>query len=223
MSISIFSPSRSIFVLILLCAAINIVAPAQTFTVLATLDYATDAQYPSSPLIQGLDGNLYGTAEFGGAYGAGTFFQVTPSGTLTILYNFCFNDNNGCPDGAGPTGPVVLGVDGNFYGATQGSGPLQDGGYGTIYKMTSAGSLTTLYEFNESCTTDCSANPISGLTLARNGAFYGISASPSHPATTDGLIFKFSSSGTFTPLLVVCPDLTCLPTPARLALYVRTP
>ena len=51
-------------------------------------------------LVQGADGNFYGTTYGGGAYGAGEVFKITPGGTLTTLYNFCMH--TGCPDGAAP-------------------------------------------------------------------------------------------------------------------------
>jgi uncharacterized repeat protein (TIGR03803 family) len=209
MSISIFFPSRSIFVLILLCAAISIAAPAQTFSKLADLS-STTGEHPASQLTQGVDGNLYGSAEAGGAYFAGTFTKVTRSGTVTDLHDFCLNDVNDCPDGATPMGQIALGADGNFYGSTQGSPNLQaDLGSGTLYKITPGGSFTTLYNF-DSCTSNCSAYPNSGLTLARNGDFYGTSYPTSaSPSAFDDLVFKISSSGRFTNILVVCPNQIC--------------
>jgi uncharacterized repeat protein (TIGR03803 family) len=212
MKSSNFFSSRSIFVLILLCAAINIAAPAQTYTELADFSYTTSGGYPASPLTQGLDGNFYGTAQYGGAYNLGTFFQVTPSGTLTVLHDFCFSYPWGCPDGpndgAYPSGQIALGVDGNFYGTTQGTYNAAYGN-GTIYKITPEGSLTILYVFSL-CTSNCSAFPGSGLTLARDGVFYGVSGSPlATPDAFDDLVFWISSSGTFTNLLFVCPDQIC--------------
>jgi uncharacterized repeat protein (TIGR03803 family) len=93
-------------------------APAQTFTTLASFDAGngSDPQYGS--LVQGTDGNYYGTTPAGGHYGAGVFFRVTPSGELTNLYNFCSLSK--CSDGESPgphrcsaltetsTGPQVL-------------------------------------------------------------------------------------------------------------------
>jgi uncharacterized repeat protein (TIGR03803 family) len=58
--------------------------------------------YPISGgnLVQGINGNLYGTTFAGGDNGFGTVFDVTPSGTLTTLYSFCAE--SGCPDGSSP-------------------------------------------------------------------------------------------------------------------------
>jgi uncharacterized repeat protein (TIGR03803 family) len=93
-------------------------------------------------LVQGKDANLYGTTQQGGLNSQGTVFKISPSGTLTTLYNFCSQTN--CSDGAYPYGGLVLGTDGNFYGTTSGGGA---GSYGTVFKITPRGTLTTLYSF----------------------------------------------------------------------------
>ena len=74
-----------------------------------------------APLVQANNGNFYGTIFNGGlnvggtSYGDGTFFELTPSGTFTTVYNFCSQSN--CTDGANPEG-FVQATDGNFYGVT---------------------------------------------------------------------------------------------------------
>lgn len=123
---------------------------------------------PSSALVEGSDGNFYGTTAAGGSgtYGAGgTFFTVTPSGDLTTLYNFC--TLNHCADGEEPTN-IILATDGNFYGITwQGGANAQ----GTIFQITPSGTPTTLHNFDG---TDGSG-PNGGGTLVQdtNGTFYG--------------------------------------------------
>src|ERR1700694_3229545 len=72
-------------------------------------------------LIQGSDGNFYGTTAIGGANNAGTVFKLTPEGVETILYSF-----TGGSDGAGAQG-LVQGSDGNFYGTTAGGGVNNSG------------------------------------------------------------------------------------------------
>ena len=133
---------------LLLSAATAIALPAQTFTTLADFD-GTDGQNPFyGSFVQGTDGNLYGTTPYGGANRAGTVFKMTPSGTLTTLYRFCAQ--SGCTDGETPQAGLVLGTDGNFYGTTYagGSGTVCTGGCGTVFKITSGGTLTTLHSFD---------------------------------------------------------------------------
>jgi uncharacterized repeat protein (TIGR03803 family) len=74
-------------------------------------------------LVQGIDGNLYGTTEFGGAKGYGSIFRITTLGNLTTLYSFC--SPGSCFDGAYPIGALIQSPDGNFYGTTDGGGGLR--------------------------------------------------------------------------------------------------
>jgi uncharacterized repeat protein (TIGR03803 family) len=97
----------------------------------------------------------------------GTVFTVGPDGTFTVVYSFTGGD-----DGGGPSGTLILASDGNFYGTTEVHGVLADCGYAgclTIFKMTPAGVLTTLYSFDS---TDGSL-PHGGLVQGTNGDFYG--------------------------------------------------
>jgi len=123
-----------------------------------------DGQYN---LLQGVDGSLYGVAFLGGANNAGTFFKLSPSGEFTSLYSFCASP--GCADGAYPTA-VVQGNDGNFYGTTLGGGDTAacTQGCGTVFRITAAGSLTVLHEFE---VTD-RVNP-RGLYQGTDGILYG--------------------------------------------------
>ena len=78
-----------------------------------------DGSLPNAPLVQGTDGNFYGTTVHGGTGNYGTVFKITPSGTLTTLHSFDFND------GSGPIAPLIQGGDGNFYGTTYVGGTEQ--------------------------------------------------------------------------------------------------
>src|ERR1700685_1041514 len=122
-----------------LCAAMAGVLPAQTLTTLVNFN-GTNGIDPVASLFQGSDGNLYGTASMGGANSYGTVFKMTPSGALTTLHNFDM------ADGAAPQAGLVQGTDGNFYGTTSAGGP--NGNYGTVFKITPGGTLTTLYSFS---------------------------------------------------------------------------
>src|SRR5208282_1174964 len=127
-----------------------------------------DGEIPYAGLIQGTDGNFYGTTQFGGTIGAGTVFKVTPGGTLTTLYNFC--SQSGSTDGDEPFAGLVQGTDGNFYGTTVSGGA---NGLGTIFKLTPSGALTTLYSFCSQSGCSDGENPYAGLVQASDGNFYG--------------------------------------------------
>ena len=71
-----------------------------------------DGGDPSAALVQGADGNFYGTTTYGGTYGEGTVFRMTTNGTLTTLLSFNYSN------GAYPYAGLVQGADGNFYGTT---------------------------------------------------------------------------------------------------------
>ncbi|HTS18718.1 MAG TPA: choice-of-anchor tandem repeat GloVer-containing protein [Verrucomicrobiae bacterium] len=124
----------------------------------------SDGAAPVAAPIEGSDGNFYGTTASGGTSNNGTVYQITSSGTFNSLYSFTG------PDGANPRCQLVEGSDSNFYGTTRSGGTgdcIQ--GCGTVFMITPAGTLTTLYNFNGSDgrTAD------SGLVLATDGNFYG--------------------------------------------------
>jgi len=150
-----------------------------------------------SALILARDGNFYGTTAGGGAYGAGTFFRITPRGSLTTLYSFCAQPN--CSDGYIPDGGVIEGIDGNFYGTTAYDGAC--GNYGTVYKLTSEGKLTTLHSF---CGGTDGASP-GGLVQATDGSLYGITTLGGdfgcEPADGGcGTVFRVTTKGKLTTL-----------------------
>jgi uncharacterized repeat protein (TIGR03803 family) len=91
-------------------------------------------------IVQGHDGNLHTTSKFGPYPDTGAVFTVSPSGALTT--NFDFSDTG--TQGDYPLSGLTLGTDGNYYGTTRSAGT---NGGGTIFKITSGGTLTTLYNF----------------------------------------------------------------------------
>src|SRR5271167_1132489 len=101
-------PLKTIAVLLALCAALAIAAPAQSLTTLA--NFGSTGASPWA-IVQGFNGNFYGTTQGGGARGYGAVFEVTPEGKLSGLYSFCSQPD--CPDGEYPWG-LVQGTDGNF-------------------------------------------------------------------------------------------------------------
>lgn len=181
------------------CALAVIDAPAQQYlTTLQTFNGANGSGV-SSPLIQGTNGNLYGTSYTEGSPcnggpggpGCGTVFQVTPSNVMTTLYVFCSLPN--CADGQNPSGAIVQGADGNIYGTTFLGGANNSG---TVFQLTPEGVLTTLYSFSGDYRADYGGP--GGLLLGSDGNFYGttnyITGGPY------GTIFQITPSGTFTTL-----------------------
>jgi uncharacterized repeat protein (TIGR03803 family) len=160
---------------------------------------------PYARLVVGTDGNFYGTTVDGGTndncrggFGCGTVFQLTPGGTLTVLYNFCSQSN--CSDGTNPSGALVQGQDGNFYGTTaQGGSANCPNGCGTVFTISPSGTLTTLHSF---VGTD-GGQPFGGLVRAADGTFYGTTS------FVPGTVFRITSSGIFTTLYNFCSQPNC--------------
>lgn len=172
------------------------ITPGGTPTTLYTFcsqPKCTDGEDPSGALIQGTDGNFYGTTVGGGTatgnqFAQGTVYKLTPQGTFTSLHTFIG------ADGAKPTGGLVQGADGSFYGTTATEGG--PGYQGTIFKISSTGDLTTLYSF------PVGFAPISPLVQGSNGNFYGDTQRGGGTGCQNnegcGIIFEITPSGIFT-------------------------
>jgi len=162
-------------------------------------------------LVEAPDGDLYGTTSKGGGGGAGMVFKVSSQGTLSVVYQFC--PALDCPDGGSPADGLVLAGDGNFYGTTTGGGANNAG---TVFKMTPAGVLTTLYSFcaQKACPDGAFPGP---LIQASDGNFYGaastggISDNPVCPEPFGcGTVFKITPTGVFSTLHQFCAEQLCL-------------
>ncbi len=181
------------------------ITPSGTLTTLhsfCSLSGCADGGIPEAALVQGTDGNFYGTASNFGVNGAGTIFKITPSGTLTTLYSFC--SLSGCADGLNPEAALVQGTDGNLYGTTTAGGSGCADGCGTVFKITPSGVLTTLHSFDYAD----GANPVAGLVQATNGNFYGTTSE-------GGAYCSYGSCGTVFSLSVAAPAVTLSPTSLR--------
>jgi len=132
------------------------------FQSLYSFTNGNDGGYPQAGLVQGSDGNLYGTTCYGGANGSGTVFRLTTNGALTTLCSFK-------EKGAGslPIAGLVQGSDGALYGTTSEGGANGDG---TIFSLTTNGILTTLYSFQGK---GDGSEPLAGLVQGSDGALYG--------------------------------------------------
>src|SRR5262245_52496735 len=127
----------------------------------------------SGNLVEGPDGNFYGTTQHGGPKGTGTAFRVTPSGVLTTLVS----------DQANPATGLIVGNDGLLYGMVGNGGAF---GFGTVFKMTTAGVLTSFAVFDGIN----GGNPQSRLALAPDGNFYG--TSPEGGSNSLGAAFRIT-------------------------------
>jgi uncharacterized repeat protein (TIGR03803 family) len=150
---------------------------------------------PYAGLTLGPDGNFYGSTFSGGSSGAGTVFRITTNGALTVLANFAGTN------GANPQGALTLGPDGAFYGTTSSAGGGPDEmGYGTVFRITTNGSLTTLLHFAGTN----GSQPFAGLTLGPDGNFYGTTAfggpTTTEPHDGNGTVFRITTNGTLTTL-----------------------
>jgi uncharacterized repeat protein (TIGR03803 family) len=137
-------------------------------------------------LIQGVDGNFYGTTLEGGANSFGAVFRTTVSGALTGIYEF--TDGN---DGAYPYAGVIQGTDGKFYGTAFEGGAF---GHGTVYSLTTNGTLTTLVSFNY---TD-GGYPQAGVIQGADGRLYGTTFDGG--TNGYGTVFCVTTNGTLTTL-----------------------
>src|SRR5664279_754435 len=166
------------------------ITPTGTLTTLHSFS-GSDGQNPCDGLVQGIDGIFYGTTAFGGTSRSGTVFKIAPAGTLTTLHSFAGSD------GSDPQAGLVQGTDGNFYGTTSYGGT---GGNGTVFRITSAGMLTTLHSFAGSD----GLVPIAGLVQGSDGNFYGTTseggATYKGGASGYGTVFRITPAGTLTTL-----------------------
>jgi uncharacterized repeat protein (TIGR03803 family) len=147
-----------------------------------------DGETPTASLVQGTNGNLYGTTSGGGANGNyGTVFEITTTGKLTTLYSFC--SVSSCNDGENPRGGLIQGADGNFYGTTYGNSSNQRG---SIFEITPGGAFTTLYTFCSLALCEDGTEPTADLVQAADGNFYG-TASGGGPYGNEGTVFELTS------------------------------
>jgi uncharacterized repeat protein (TIGR03803 family) len=147
-------------------------------------------------LIQALDGNFYGTTSRGGEFDRGTVFRITPGGDEAVLYSFA----GGSADGIDPSGALVQGSDGNFYGTTTSGGisacapDFSTGALascGIVFKVTPGGKETVLHFFGG---TGDGGAPNGALLQAPDGNFYGTTSDAS------GTVFKLTPAGVETVL-----------------------
>ena len=165
-------------------------------------NYETNYDLWPNDLVQGTNGNFYGTTRRGGSNFTGTIFEISPSGSFVSLHTFAGETTNASgrvtsADGATPAGALVLGSDGNFYGTTQYGGSNDTG---TIFRLTPAGGFSNLYSFSPSGAGVISTNGAvpNALVLGSDGAFYGTTQQGG--LDNAGTFFKFTVAGGFTQI-----------------------
>ena len=166
-------------------------SPSSTFTVIANLQTTTKA-----PLVLGPDGNLYGTTPNGGAFNAGTVFQLAAAGgTPNILHSFD-NSTNGAFNGYKPIGPVMFAGNGRLYGTTSVGGQH---GQGVVYELTSAGAYTVVHSFQDNSQVMEGTNATAGLLQGSNDLLYGVMSAGG--SSGFGTLFKVNTTGTIFTVL----------------------
>lgn len=153
---------------------------------LSTATASGPPKYPRASLVEGSDGNFYGTTAYGGAGGGGVVFRVTTNGQLTTLVSFTG------ANGSHPMAALLQGSDGNFYGTTAYGG--SNGNHGTVFQMTPVGVLTTLVSFNGTN----GSHPYAGLVQGSDGNFYGTTSVGG--ANNLGTVFRMTPAGVLTIL-----------------------
>ncbi|MGL5017949.1 MAG: choice-of-anchor tandem repeat GloVer-containing protein, partial [Luteolibacter sp.] len=146
---------------------------------------------PTAGLVSGPDGNLYGTCTAGGANQFGTFFRVSPAGNFTKLFDF--TGAGGSKPGSVP-GELVLHPDGNFYGTTAAGGST---GFGTVFKVTTAGVHTVLGTFSGTAGTRKGSQPTGRLAISGTN-LYGLTRFGG--TGNFGSAYRITTAGTFTSL-----------------------
>jgi uncharacterized repeat protein (TIGR03803 family) len=169
--------------------------PSYTANIIYNFGFGSDGWGPTS-LVFDTQGNLFGTTLTGGAYHQGTIFKLTqqPGGSWTesILYSFCPNFNQNCPDGTGPSPGLVFDSAGNLYGTTQNGGAYAESG--VVFELSpqkdGTWTETVLHSFGNGSD---GAEPEAGLTFDKAGNLYGTTyRGGSSPACFCGTVFELS-------------------------------
>ncbi len=174
------------------CGTVFTISPTGTFKTLynfCSQSACADGEFPVGGLIEGSDGNFYGTTNAGGnpscvGGGCGTIYRITAGGVLTTLHQF-----NGT-DGEYPTPALIEVRNGVFYGTTSSGGAKNDG---TVFFVKGNGTLTTVHNFNG---TDGFTPFV--LVAGSDGYLYGTTLGGG--TNQAGTIFNITQGGTLTTL-----------------------
>ena len=173
------------------CGTVFEVTPAGKETVLHAFTGGADGENPVAGLVRDAKGNLYGTTGQAGAQCCGTVFELTPSSTETILFNFNYTD------GSGPGPNRLVRVGGIFYGTTSVGGTS---GNGTVFEVTKTGTETVLHSFTGAAD---GAAPYGGVIRDAKGNLYGTTFQGAGLGCNNygcGTVFELTPTGQFTVL-----------------------
>ena len=163
-----------------------------TTSVVHSFDPATTGAFPEGRLVEGPDGNFYGTLKVESVTneGKGSIFRITTNGVVTTLH--VFDGTNG----SSPRGALIRGSDSCLYGMTMVGGIIAPGwpdGMGTIFKITTNGVYSVLHKFDGSS----GISPKGELVEGSDGNFYGMAEDGGNG---HGIVFKMTPAGIVTTL-----------------------
>lgn len=161
------------------------ISPAGAFANLHSFTHGVDGANPYAGLMQGNDGNFYGTTFNGGTNDSGTVFKIAAEGTFASLHSFSPNSDGSCVYGA-----LAQGSDRNLFGAT-----YHGGSWGTVFKIDPNGSFSTLYWFTGF---GDGAYPTVGVINGSDGNFYGTTSEGAQH--NNGTVFQCTPGGVVTGL-----------------------
>ena len=186
------------------CGTVYKLAPNGTETILYPFVDGNDGAEPVGGLIADGSGNLYGTAEIGGAYENGTVFRIAPDGSETTLYAF-----QGGSDGYNPQSTPLMDGNGNLFGTTPSGGSFNGSdcsaqGCGTVFELEPDGTKITLYTFQGG---NDGWSPTGELIADGSGNLYGTTMEGGNGGATCqlgsygcGTVFEIAPDGTETQL-----------------------
>lgn len=186
--------SALILLLLLFAIALSAQTPAPALNLVFAFPCVSstcaDGFFPIE-LIEGSDGNFYGSAAGGGTgmNAQGTIFKITPAGEMSVIYSFAEEPDGSLPNGSAP-GSLVEGMDGFLYGITSENGA---NGFGTVFKLSKDGTIQVLHNFCGTLTCSDGANP-GFLMQAIEGNFYGGTGPTNYPTS---VLFRMTPSGSY--------------------------
>jgi|GEM_PF-1518619 len=183
---SVKSSAIGLFVELLLLFAFTAPAPAQVQFVKDFVRYGTE---PQAPLVQAIDGFLYGTSFAGGAFfNSGTVYRADPTGTITIVHHFNCND---ATDGCFPRAGLIQLADEYLYGTTEQGGEF---GQGTVFKIRPDGTDFRVIHSFECLNPSNGCAPFAEMMRGADGFLYGTTSQGG--ASNSGAVFKVRPDGT---------------------------